>query len=156
MNNILQIAQVNQLIYYSFNPHKLPNKETSEVFHKNKIGYDNRLINLSHNDIKGKSYKISIALGNVKHLEEACRKLQPYSYETAIIKNGKTTHRKCKECKTLKTQEAFEDYGRNTCKECRALQKKQYYNLKLKKENKQKITIKPPTPPSPRGHRWRQ
>ena len=125
--------QVNQLVYYSFNPNKLGSKSKSEVYHKNKIDSDNRLINLGYNKTKGKSYKISIDLGNVKHLKGARKKLHRYTKENAIIKDGKTTHRKCKKCKDLKTQKEFYSYGSNTCKKCKNKQSKINYNSKKNK-----------------------
>jgi|GEM_PF-6611974 len=126
-NNIVTSINVSAFIFYSFNPNLQNDNLNDEVYHKNKIQKDNRLCNLSYNKIKGKSYKISIELGNVKHLEEARKKHHKYTKETAIIKNKRTTHRRCKVCNELKTQKDFGSYGRNTCLKCRSVQKKETY-----------------------------
>lgn len=126
-NNVQKSINVSAFIFYSFNPHLQNDSLNDEVYHINKVQDDNRLCNLSYNKIKGKSYKISIELGNVKHLDEARKKHHKYTKETAIIKNKRTTHRKCKVCNELKEQKYFEKYGRNTCSSCRKKQKKENY-----------------------------
>ena len=131
-NNVQTSINVAAFIFYSFNIELQNDNINDEVYHKNKIQNDNRLCNLSYNKIKGKSYSISMELGNVKHLEEARKKHHKYTKETAIIKNKRTTHRKCKSCSVLKEQKHFEIYGRNTCTSCRCVKKKEAYLRKTK------------------------
>lgn len=125
-NNIAKSYQISTIVYYSFNPDKMNDNLRDEVYHKNKIQDDNRLVNLGYNKKQGTSYKISIKLGNVKHLEKARKAVHKYTKETAIIKNGIVTHRKCKKCNKLKNVNLFE-YKRNTCIECRKIEKKERY-----------------------------
>ena len=144
-NNIRTSINVSAFIFYSFNPNLQNDNLNDEVYHINKIQNDNRLCNLSYNKIKGKSYKISIELGNVKHLDEARKKHHKYTKGTAIIKNKRTTHRKCKRCGNLKEQKCFEIYGRNTCTSCREIQKKETYlkntKGKVSKRNNKDVYI---------------
>lgn len=144
-NNIRTSINVSAFIFYSFNPNLQNDNLNDEVYHINKIQDDNRICNLSYNKIKGKSYKISIQLGNVKHLDEARKKHHKYTKETAIIKNKRTTHRKCKNCGKLKEQKYFEQYGRNTCKSCRILYQKEIYLKntidKVNKRNNKNVYI---------------
>jgi hypothetical protein len=131
IDNKAKPTQVNQLVYYSFYPEKINDMINNEVFHVNKIVNDNRLINLGYNDIHGKSYKISIELGNVKHLGQARKNVHKYTKENSIIENGIVVKRKCKICNELKDVDYFE-YKRNTCLKCRKRTKQSYYqNVKL-------------------------
>lgn len=126
INNIAESKQVHQLVFYSFHPEKINDKLRDEVYHINKILNDNRLENLGYNEIQGKSYKISIELGNVKHLETARKAVHKYTKDTAQIINGEVAKRKCKSCGELKDVSFFE-YKRNTCIECRKIEKRNRY-----------------------------
>jgi hypothetical protein len=117
-NNKTKSFDISWLVFYSFNPKMLNDKINDEVYHKNKIADDNRLVNLGYNKVRGASYKISMELGNVKHLEKARKSLHKYTKETAIIKDGVITHRKCRVCKEIKPVNKFEK-SRNTCFKCR-------------------------------------
>ena len=123
INNMPKSYSVSTLVFYSFNPSKKNDKLRDEVYHKNKIQNDNRLENLDYNEKQGSSYKISIELGNVKHLKEARKAFHKYTKETAIIENGIISHRKCKKCSEVKKTNLFEK-NRNTCLLCRNEQKK--------------------------------
>jgi hypothetical protein len=144
-NNIVTSINVAAFIFYSFNPDLQNDNLNDEVYHINKNQDDNRLCNLSYNKIKGKSYKISIQLGNVKHLVEARKKHHTYTKQTAIIKDKRTTHRKCRVCNVLKEQKYYEKYGRNICVPCRAVQKKETYlkisNKKVTRRNNKDVYI---------------
>tara|TARA_R110000787_G_scaffold37943_1_gene96020 strand:- start:1682 stop:2314 length:633 start_codon:yes stop_codon:yes gene_type:complete len=133
-NNIAKSYQVSTIVYYSFNPEKMNDNLRDEVYHKNKVQDDNKLVNLGYNVKQGASYSISIKLGNVKHLEFSRKAVHRYTKETAIIKNGIVTDRKCRKCNQLKSVNLFE-YKRNTCVKCRNLWKRENY-LKTKKNNK--------------------
>jgi len=131
LNNIKETKPLNQLIYYSFNVDKINDLENGEVYHTNKIDFDNRLFNLDYNSVKGESYKISIELGNVTHLDKARKELHKYTKETAIIKNGMVVKRKCIDCGELKEQNKFKGSGCNLCNQCK-------YDRKLKRDGKKR------------------
>ncbi|EKT3958631.1 hypothetical protein NTJ28_002647 [Flavobacterium psychrophilum] len=118
INNITTSKVLNQLIYYSFNPDKINDSLKNEIAHLNKNSYDNRLCNLQYFDKKGSSYKISMELGNVKHLEKARKELWPYTKKNGVFENGVLIEKKCKKCNCIKKTQLFEK-SRNTCKECR-------------------------------------
>lgn len=118
LNNVAKSYALNTLVYYSFNPKKMNADLNDEVYHINKIQDDNRLCNLGYNKIKGASYKRSIELGNVKHLEKARKKLHPHTINSSIIIDGRTTHRTCRICNKLKEQKEYNYYGTNRCLEC--------------------------------------
>ena len=125
VNNISKLIQVNQLVYYSFYPNEKNDLENNEVAHLNKIATDNRLCNLKKFK-KGESYAISIALGNVTHLEKARKARHSYTKETGLFEGEKLIGRKCRKCNELKGIKLFEK-SRNTCLECRRIQKKEQY-----------------------------
>jgi len=118
LNNIAKSYALNTLIYYSFNPEIINDNLKDEVYHLNKIQDDNRLCNLGYNKVKGASYKRSIELGNVKHLESARKKLHPHTRNKSIVVDGRTTHRTCRVCDTLKEQKEYSYYGTNRCTLC--------------------------------------
>jgi len=119
LNGTNKSMPVSQLVYYSFNPDKLDDTLNCEVYHKNKIDGDNRLVNLGWNKVKGTSYKISIDLGNVTHLKEARHTPQEYSQLNSVIENNRVIVRKCKCCEQLIPQKQYSRYGINTCNACR-------------------------------------
>jgi hypothetical protein len=125
VNNRPEVKQVNQLVFYSFNPDLKNDFEKNDVAHLNKIAVDNRLCNLKLFK-KGKSYSISMALGNVTHLEKARKELHPYTKENGLFDGEKLIARKCRICNSLKDIKKFER-SRNTCKECRNKEKKERY-----------------------------
>lgn len=128
--NIAKSHQLNQLVYYSFYPEKINDNINDEVYHINKKQDDNRLINLSYNSVHGKSYKISIDLGNVTHLGKARKSLHPYTKNSSIFVDGHITHKICKKCKVLLKIDSFYNFS-NTCKDCRNAEKRsRYYKLK--------------------------
>lgn len=138
VSNIQKPCQVNQLVYYSFNPEVLNDSLNDEVYHKNKIQCDNRLLNLGYNEVHGASYSISINLGNVTHLEESRKALHHYTSNTAIVEDGVVVKRKCRVCGETKSISCFERQ-RNTCLKCRSAYKKAMYKKKfdLIEENKE-------------------
>lgn len=145
LNNIAKSYALNTLIYYSFNPKQINDNLNDEVYHINKIQDDNRLCNLGYNKIKGASYKISIDLGNVKHLEKARKKHHPHTKKGSIIIDGRTTHRTCRVCNKLKEQKEYNYYGTNRCLECDKLEGSINYRKRANKKGtkqQRKILIK--------------
>ena len=130
-NNIVTSINVSAFIFYSFNPDLKNDNLNDEVYHINKIMCDNRIENLSYNKIKGASYKISMDLGNVKHLKEARKKHHNYTKENSVFENNVTISRKCKVCKVMKPQNKYSIYGINTCNSCR-------YDIRLKSKGKKR------------------
>lgn len=133
VGNTRKTLNISASVFYSFNPEIKNDYLNDEVFHINKKMNDNKLCNLSYNKQKGKSYSVSIKLGNVSHLKEARKQLHPYTKNNSVIVNGKITHRKCKKCNEVKLNKEFESCGRNTCNKCRSIQAKERY-----KRNKSK------------------
>tara|TARA_R110000787_G_scaffold129264_5_gene241110 strand:- start:8599 stop:9456 length:858 start_codon:yes stop_codon:yes gene_type:complete len=145
LNNIAKSYSLNTLVYYSFNPKKINADLKDEVYHINKIQDDNRLCNLDYNKIKGTSYKRSMELGNVKHLDKARKKHHPHTRNKSIIVDGRTTHRTCRVCDKLKEQKEYSYYGTNRCLECDRIAGSIYYRKRADKKGtkpQKKILIK--------------
>lgn len=128
VNNVQKSVPINQLVYYSFYPDRKNDSLNDEVYHKNKIQHDNRLENLGYNSIKGASYTISIALGNVKHLDAMRGAAHPYTRNTAVVENGLIVKRKCRVCGKIQDA-SYYDGNRNTCHTCR-------YDLQLQRQGR--------------------
>lgn len=126
VNNIAVKKEVNTVVFYSFNPELLSNKQNKEVCHLNKNGLDNRLINLSLLKIS-KSKKIAWKLG----INDNCYK----EYERRKEVTNKLKNKVCSTCNKKKSIENFER-GRSKCKKCHGLNS---YNRKLKKAGKKRV-----------------
>ncbi|MFT5907484.1 MAG: hypothetical protein ACI836_000630 [Saprospiraceae bacterium] len=118
LNNNCKSYALNSLVYYSFDPDIINDNLKDEVCHLNKIQDNNKLFNLGCNKIEVAPCKRSIALRNVKRLENERKKPHPHTRNKSIIFDGRTPHRTSRVCDTLKEQKEYSYCVNNRCSVC--------------------------------------
>lgn len=93
------------MIYFSFNPTQWYESSKNCITHKNKIPYDNRLVNLMLDDFSH-SHKINWKKGLLSHLEKHHKKV--------VDRYNALTERKCKVCQITKPIKKF----KRGCRKC--------------------------------------
>ena len=124
VNNIAEKKEVNTIVFYSFNPIELRDKNKKEVCHLSKNGLDNSLINLKLITVS-ESRKIGFKKGIYANIYKSYKRIKE---ETSKLKD-----RTCSVCLNKKDIKKFEK-GRRKCYKCMGVIN---YERRLKKQGKE-------------------